>query len=78
MPVFGTNPRLRGMVRGCLEGGIQHGDVRSDADLELVIDLLIATYAWNFRLAASQGVDAPRLTSLMDRQIGVIFEGLAP
>jgi AcrR family transcriptional regulator len=39
VPVFGTNPRLRGMVRGCLEGGIAHGDVRPDADLELAIDL---------------------------------------
>jgi AcrR family transcriptional regulator len=78
VPVFGTNPRLRGMVRACLEGGIVHGDVRPDADLELVIDLLIAAYAWNYRLAVSQGVDAARLTSLMDRQIGVIFAGLAP
>jgi predicted nucleotidyltransferase len=66
------------MVRGCLEGGIAHGDVRPDADLDLVIDLLIATYAWNFRLAVSQGVDAPRLIALMDRQIGLIFAGLAP
>ena len=78
VPVFGTNPRLRGMVRGCLEGGIAHGDVRPDADLDLVIDLLIATYAWNFRLAVSQGVDAQRLIALMDRQIGLIFAGLAP
>lgn len=78
VPVFGTNPRLRGMVRGCLEGGIAHGDVRPDADLELAIDLLIAAYAWNFRLAASQDADAARLTALMDEQIGALFAGLAP
>ena len=78
VPVFGANPRLRGMVRNCLVGGIAHGDVRPDADLDLVIDLLLASYAWNYRLAVSQGVDAQRLTSLMDRQIGVIFQGLAP
>ena len=78
VPVFGSNQRLRGMVRNCLEGGITHGDVRPDADLELVIDLLMASYAWNYRLAVSQGVDAQRLTALMDRQIGVIFRGLAP
>jgi AcrR family transcriptional regulator len=77
-PVFGTNQHLRGMVRLCLEGGIAHGDVRSDTDLELAIDLLLAAYAWNYRLAASQNADAMRLTALMDRQIGMIFSGLAP
>ncbi len=47
------------------------------ADLDMVVDLLLASYAWNYRLAASQNVDADVLTALMDRQIGVIFAGLA-
>jgi AcrR family transcriptional regulator len=77
-PVFGTNQHLRGMVRACLEGGIAHGDVSPQADLDMAIDLLLATYAWNYRLAASQNADAPSLIALMDRQIGMIFLGLAP
>jgi AcrR family transcriptional regulator len=78
VPAFGTNPHLRGMVRACLEGGVGRGDVRPDADFELAVDQLVAAYAWNYRHAASQSLDADRLVALMDRQIGLIFEGLAP
>ena len=77
-PVMGSNPRLRGMIRDCLAEGIAHGDVRSEVDLELVVDLLVGTYAWNYRLAAADGADSERLTALFDRQVGVIFQGLSP
>ena len=75
---MGSNPRLRGMIRDCLAEGIAHGDVRSEVDLELVVDLLVGTYAWNYRLAAADGADSERLTALFDRQVGLIFEGVRP
>ncbi|MFI4935047.1 MAG: TetR/AcrR family transcriptional regulator [Caulobacterales bacterium] len=78
VPVFGSNPHLRGMVRDCLVNGVARGDVRADIDFELAVDLLIAAYAWNYRLAAAEGADSERLIAAMDRQIGVIFDGLAP
>jgi AcrR family transcriptional regulator len=78
LPGMGRNPRLRGMVLDCLAAGVARGDVRADADLDLVVDLLIAAYAWNYRRAVADGADAPALTDLFDRQIGVIFSGLAP
>jgi AcrR family transcriptional regulator len=78
LPLFGTNARLRGMVQGCLEEAVDRGELRANIDFELVIDLLIAAYAWNYRLAAADGADQARLVSLMDRQIGVIFDGLTP
>ena len=78
VPAFGTNPQLRGMVRACLEGGVGRGEVRPYTDFELAVDQLVAAYAWNYRLAASQNLDAERLTAMMDRQIGLIFDGLAP
>lgn len=77
LPTFGANPKLRGLVRDCLAGGVARGDVKADADLDLVADLLIGAYAWNYRLAAA-GATSETLTGLLDRQIGVIFEGLAP
>jgi AcrR family transcriptional regulator len=76
-PMFGANPRLRGMVRDCLELGVARGDVRSDVDLDLAADLLIGAYGWNYRLAASAEVEAAQLIEIFDRQAGVIFEGLA-
>jgi AcrR family transcriptional regulator len=77
-PVLGSNPRLRGMIRDCLTEGVSRGDVRPGIDLDLVVDLLIGTYAWNYRLAAADGADAGRLTALFDRQVGLIFQGLTP
>ena len=78
LPVLGTNRRLRGMIRECLEEGMTRGDVEPDLDLELVVDLLIGAYAWNYRLAAADGADAARLTALFDSQVGLIFQGLTP
>jgi len=77
LPRMGSNPRLRGMVRECLAGGVARGDVRADADLDLVADLLIGTYAWNYRLAATEGAQSDQLTDLFDRQVGIIFQGLS-
>jgi AcrR family transcriptional regulator len=75
---YGRNTRLRGMLIEGLKAGVEHGDVRPDVDPEVVVDCLMAAYAWNYRLAASQGADAEALTGMMDKQIGVIFEGVAP
>ena len=55
LPVMGANPRLRGMLLGCLAEGQVRGDVRADADIELAADLIIGVYAWNYRLAAAGG-----------------------
>jgi len=78
LPMMGANPRLRGMVLDCLAGGVARGDVRPDVDLDLVADLIIGAYAWNYRRGVADAADAGALTALLDRQIGVIFDGLAP
>ena len=75
---FGSNPAVRELMRAWLSEGVARGDVRADADVEAVIDLLIGLYGWNYRLAASESADAPQLTAMMDRQIGLLFDGLAP
>jgi AcrR family transcriptional regulator len=77
-PRFSDNRRLRGMVHDCLVAGIESGDVRPDADLDTATELLIAAYGWNYRHAARQETDAGALIQRLDRQIAVIFEGLAP
>jgi len=77
-PLFGSNPRLRGMVRECLRDGVARGDVRANADLDLAADLIIGAYGWNYRLAATAEVEAADLIRLFDRQVGLIFDGLSP
>lgn len=75
---FGQNTQLKGMLRGVLEGGMAGGEVEDGADLDLFIDTLLSAYGFNYRLAADRGLDAAGLTAVMDRQIGLLFEGVRP
>jgi AcrR family transcriptional regulator len=73
---FGANARLRGMLRDVLQDGVKTGQIKPAADLDLFVDTLIATYGFNYRLAVQQNADAAALTALMDRQIGLLVEGV--
>ena len=73
---FGQNERLRTMLRDVLAQGQSAGAVRDDADLDLFVETLIAAYGFNYRRAVQDGADAAALTSLMDRQIGLMFDGV--
>jgi AcrR family transcriptional regulator len=73
----GRNDRFRGMLADALIGGVERGEVRPDADPELFVDTLLAAYVWNYRRAAQDGADGPALIAEMDKQIGLLFEGVA-
>ena len=73
---YGRNSRFKGMLLEMLADGVEHGEVRGDADLEVVLDTLMAAYAWNYRLAAQNGADAMVMTTTMERQVQLIFAGL--
>ncbi|MES2896220.1 TetR/AcrR family transcriptional regulator [Phenylobacterium sp. LH3H17] len=72
---YGRDPRLRQMVRDCLAEGVVRGDVDPACDLDVVIDALMASYAWTYRLAAWDEADAQAMSAVMDRHIGLISEG---
>jgi AcrR family transcriptional regulator len=73
---YGRNERLKSILRQCLVKGIEDGDIRPDADPAEIGELLMAAYAWTFRLAINEA-DAPSMIAVMDRQIGLIVEGAA-
>ena len=75
---YGRNLRLKQALRDCLERGLAEGDVNADVDLQEIVDLLMASYAWTYRLAARGPADAIAMTAAMDRQIGLIAEGFRP
>ena len=75
---FGRNVRLRGLVENCLAKGVVQGDVDPGADLAGMVELLVAAYAWTYRLAAWDGADAAAMTQVLDRQIGLIAAGFRP
>jgi len=75
---YGRNERFKAMIIDMLREGQTKGEVRDDADLELILDTLMGAYAWNYRLAAAGRADHASMTSIMDRQIRLIFHGLLP
>lgn len=77
---YGRNPRLNQMLLDVLEEGVRKGEVREDLDLQLIVDTLKASYAWNYRMAAAAGGDLPaaQMSAVMDKQIGLIAEGWKP
>ena len=60
-----------GLVRALERGVVE------DANVRAAIDTLLAAYIWNYRRAAQDGADAPALIAEMDRQIGLLFDGVA-
>ncbi|MGA0606381.1 TetR/AcrR family transcriptional regulator [Phenylobacterium sp. VNQ135] len=75
---YGRTPRLQEIIHECLAKGVEEGDVLQDADLQEIVDLLMAAYGWTYRLVVTQGYDAKALTAVMDRQIGLIADGFRP
>lgn len=75
---YGRNPRLKQIIFDCLAEGAARGDVDLGVDLQEAVDLLMAAYAWTYRLAAWEGADANAMSAVMDRQIGLISDGLRP
>lgn len=75
---YGRNPRLKGLVVECLEGGVARGDVDPSVDVSAVVDLLMAAYAWTYRKAAWESASAQQMIAVMDQQIGLIAAGFNP
>lgn len=73
---FGRTPRLKQVIRDCLQKGVEEGDVEPALDLDLAVDLLLGAYAWTYRLSAWEGADAAALSAVMDQQIGLVTRGL--
>jgi AcrR family transcriptional regulator len=75
---FGRNERLTGMLLDTLRDGVERGDVRADLDPVLAMEVLKASYAWNYRMAASRGASASELSAMMDQQITFIAQAWRP
>ena len=74
---LGRNAHMKGILAQALTDGMARGDVRPDAEVDIFVDALLAAYIWNYRLTSYENADATRLIEVMDRQIGLLFEGVA-
>jgi AcrR family transcriptional regulator len=75
---MGRNARLQDIICECLAKGIAEGDVDPGIEPQEIVDLLMAAYVWIYRLAAWHDADAPAMTEVMDRQVGLIAAGFTP
>ncbi len=74
---FGATPQTVAIAYALLREGIANGEIDAATDLEALVDLVRAAYAWNYRLAARDTVAVEVLIDLMNRQVDVIFDGIA-
>ena len=74
---LGENTRFKGILAETLVAGVARGEVREGVDADLFVEVLLASYIWNYRLVCREGADVTRLIELMDRQIGILFEGVS-
>lgn len=70
--------RLFALLRNTLGQGVASGEVRADADLDLLVHMIVAMYRGNYRAGWYDGCDAEALSARMDQQLAVLFLGLAP
>ena len=75
---YGRNLHFQQLIRNVLAAGVARGEVRGDADFQEIVDLLMATYAWTWRLMITEDADVKALIAVMDRQVGLIAEGFTP
>lgn len=70
--------RLTALLKAALKRGVEIGEVRPDADLDLYVDVVLAIYHCNYRTARYRELGAEALSALMERQLDALFQGLAP
>lgn len=73
---YGRTPRLREIIGDCLAKGVHDGEICPDVDLGGAVELLMAAYAWSYQRIITLDATTEDLTAFMDRQIGLICDGL--
>ena len=67
-----------GVIRTILEAAIASGELREDADVDLIIDMVWDNYVANYRHALFAGSNADQLTERLRRQVEILLAGQAP
>ena len=63
------------VVSDVLQTGVREGELRQDADVRLLSELIYDAYLSNYRLAAYDGWTMAQLTERMGKQLDVILAG---
>ncbi|HEY0599061.1 TetR/AcrR family transcriptional regulator [Brevundimonas sp.] len=66
---------LLSVVTDTLQGGVREGELRQDADVRLLAELIYDAFLSNYRRAAYDGWAMDQLTGQMGKQVDVILAG---
>jgi AcrR family transcriptional regulator len=69
--------RLVGLFRDMLDQGVTSGEIRSDADLDQFVDILLSVYSRNYRRAYYEKLTPEELSALAEQQVSILFQGIA-
>ncbi|HTI68205.1 MAG TPA: TetR/AcrR family transcriptional regulator [Caulobacteraceae bacterium] len=67
--------RLRQVLGEMLQDGVDRGEIRPEAGLELLVELITSAYERNFRTAHYAGLRAEDLDKRVRRQLNLLFDG---
>lgn len=74
---LGANPGLQAPVRTILQRAVDRGELAANADVDLIMNTVVALYGFNY-LRVADGATTAELTASMDRQLKLLFQGLKP
>jgi hypothetical protein len=66
-----------GTIRSILEAAIASGELRAEADVDLITDMVWDSYVANYRHALFAGWDADKLIDRFRRQVEILLAGQA-
>ncbi len=64
------------ILEGVLHKAVVNGELRSDIDVDLAVDLIWRAYQSNYRLAIYDGFDLEGLTGRLERQLDLILPSM--
>ena len=67
---------VTGVISDVLQSGVREGELRQDADVRLLSELVYGAYVGNYRYAAYDGWGIEQLTSQIGKQIDLILAGV--
>jgi AcrR family transcriptional regulator len=68
--------QIKSVLEQVLRRGVAAAEIRQDADIDLVVDLVWTAYRSNYRLAVYDGFDLDALTQRLERQLDVILNAV--
>jgi AcrR family transcriptional regulator len=70
--------RLAQVIGSILREGVERGDVASETDLDMLLEVLSSIYLRNYRTALHAGLDEAALNARVTRQVDLVFQGARP